>query len=488
MTPAPSANPDTVGGGGLKPSKECRSTSAPFMSLSTSASRGRHLLAVRDFQPGELIASARPFALVPDAANFRNVCAGCVRPPVAPALELPVVCTGACGRAWYCSFACRERDWAAGHSAECRALREFFGRLRSPGMTPLLDEAAWLLVRATTRLVDPGVGGVGEDRVADRRVTGEQLWQLCENAEHVDRTRLLGVFGRLAICLARHAIALRDLALHGSGWPDRLMLPKCEVVILQDVAMELVVSAGQPLGGTDPDSALGHALLESIVQDCGGKESATQLLASCLALVCKEESNSYGLYTYGLAGPTAPRQGYAIGLYSDASYFNHSCAPNVVHAVREAQAGAQAMIAGATTAPDAANHDGGCSEPGEFRFFAVDEIAAGDELCISYVGVGEQQGDAARRRRILRKVFHFECSCELCTAEVTSGGGDSGVDKTRLARRLDRLLCSRAAAAAAAATLTRTVRLSGGRAATAGCLGYLVPRQLVVGSSVDNGN
>ena len=71
-----------------------------------------------------------------------------------------------------------------------------------------------------------------------------------------------------------------------------------------------------------------------------------------------------------------------------ASCFNHSCAPNVL------------MACGATS---------------RVAFVAGEPIAAGDELCISYVDL--EQSRAERQELLLHK-YGFVCSCARCTSEV----------------------------------------------------------------------
>jgi hypothetical protein len=51
-----------------------------------------------------------------------------------------------------------------------------------------------------------------------------------------------------------------------------------------------------------------------------------------LDLVCQEECNSFGLYSFLPDSPVGePKYAFGLAIYPQAVYFNHSCAPNVVH-------------------------------------------------------------------------------------------------------------------------------------------------------------
>jgi hypothetical protein len=78
------------------------------------------------------------------------------------------------------------------------------------------------------------------------------------------------------------------------------------------------------------------------------------------------------------------------GLWTAASYFNHSCAPRV-HKDRK----------------------------GRLWNFVLNEPTPLDaELTISYLGEEELlQLNANRRRALLRNAWGFECACARCTAE-----------------------------------------------------------------------
>jgi len=86
----------------------------------------------------------------------------------------------------------------------------------------------------------------------------------------------------------------------------------------------------------------------------------------------------------------------ALLLVPSASYFNHSCAPNVC---RENCEGL------------------------ELRFWALDKICKGTPLLLSYVDVPRDEGDplatTERRRELLQEHYFFHCNCALCSSTKT---------------------------------------------------------------------
>ena len=70
----------------------------------------------------------------------------------------------------------------------------------------------------------------------------------------------------------------------------------------------------------------------------------------------------------------------------EASFFNHSCDPNALISVGETHA---------------------------VSFVAAREIAAGEEVCISYVATDLPH---AERQHIFRHKYGFECACPVCRA------------------------------------------------------------------------
>jgi SET and MYND domain-containing protein len=107
-------------------------------------------------------------------------------------------------------------------------------------------------------------------------------------------------------------------------------------------------------------------------------------------LICQEESNSFGLYTFNYLGFHLPRQGFGLALYPSAVYFNHSCVPNVGHTF-------------------ASDHS--------MEFFALQDLGVNQECSISYI---QHTSNKQERQKILKELFYFECRCELCETNSTS--------------------------------------------------------------------
>lgn len=104
---------------------------------------------------------------------------------------------------------------------------------------------------------------------------------------------------------------------------------------------------------------------------------------TCHLAVAAASHNSFGIRSED----GEEYMGYA--LYPEASYFNHSCAPNVAK-VRVGR---------------------------RWVFSAEREIGAGEECCITYLGGEERELDVRERRARLREHWGFECMCVRCRVE-----------------------------------------------------------------------
>ncbi|KAK4508068.1 hypothetical protein PRZ48_001805 [Zasmidium cellare] len=105
----------------------------------------------------------------------------------------------------------------------------------------------------------------------------------------------------------------------------------------------------------------------------------------CRTLVRADNHNAFGIRSGG--EDSEEYMGY--GVYPSASYFNHSCSPNL----RKQRIGRQ------------------------WQFTAGQDISLGDQCCISYLGGDERDLSFSDRQRRLKDTWGFDCSCERCANE-----------------------------------------------------------------------
>jgi Zn finger protein HypA/HybF involved in hydrogenase expression len=104
-----------------------------------------------------------------------------------------------------------------------------------------------------------------------------------------------------------------------------------------------------------------------------------------LLLAERDSHNSFGIRSLDDGGD----EFLGYGVWPLASFFNHSCSPNV-----------------------------GKRRVGRaWDFWTSRSIAKGEELCISYMGGDEVDLDVVERRLRLSETWVFECGCERCGSE-----------------------------------------------------------------------
>ncbi len=77
-------------------------------------------------------------------------------------------------------------------------------------------------------------------------------------------------------------------------------------------------------------------------------------------------------------------------VYLEASFFNHTCEPPALVRVRSGR---------------------------RLFFVATRPVAAGEELCITYIN-SARHSDAVERRALLRELYGFDCGCGVCQGKV----------------------------------------------------------------------
>ncbi|KAF2172278.1 hypothetical protein M409DRAFT_17511 [Zasmidium cellare ATCC 36951] len=105
----------------------------------------------------------------------------------------------------------------------------------------------------------------------------------------------------------------------------------------------------------------------------------------CRTIVRADNHNAFGIRSGG--EDSEEYMGY--GVYPSASYFNHSCAPNL----KKQRVGRQ------------------------WQFTAGLDISLGDQCCISYLGGDERDMNFEDRQRRLKEAWGFDCGCGRCTDE-----------------------------------------------------------------------
>ncbi|AGO09893.1 AaceriAAL097Cp [[Ashbya] aceris (nom. inval.)] len=101
-----------------------------------------------------------------------------------------------------------------------------------------------------------------------------------------------------------------------------------------------------------------------------------------------EYGNSFGIWEQNEGNDSRAYLGYWV--LPEASYFNHSCAPNL----------AKKRVGR------------------EIYFVLTSDVAAGEQLCIDYKGILDLP--VVERRNILCSNWFFDCACERCTLELQS--------------------------------------------------------------------
>lgn len=104
-------------------------------------------------------------------------------------------------------------------------------------------------------------------------------------------------------------------------------------------------------------------------------------------VVARAAQNSFGIRSTDDGG--SEFLGY--GIWPSASYFNHSCRPNV----RKTRVGRA------------------------WHFSTSEHVKDGDELCISYLGGDEDDLDSLQRRQRLSSSWGFYCTCVKCSTPDT---------------------------------------------------------------------
>lgn len=120
---------------------------------------------------------------------------------------------------------------------------------------------------------------------------------------------------------------------------------------------------------------------------------SVELLPSCTPGVCQTLISVASHNSFGIRSGSEEGEEYmGYGLYPEASYFNHSCNPNI----SKERMGR------------------------EWAFLTLRVIDEGEECCISYLGGDEKELPIHERRKRLSAHWEFHCTCMRCKDEDRS--------------------------------------------------------------------
>ncbi|ELR14357.1 MYND finger domain containing protein [Acanthamoeba castellanii str. Neff] len=316
---------------------------------------GRGMFALRDFKAGDVILEESPLAFAPRDCVVAQMlhCSQCLRKLAASTAA--VTCPH-CRLDPYCSDRCAAEAWESHHRLLCeaaqadpettgQALRDFNALCREQARAyPLL--IARLIAQLST-----DVAKLGADVSLE---------------EALDRPN--GLFSHL-----RHFCSAD---IEPQGFPPEFSM--LDYIFGQtNLASHILSTCAATICFLDPRCVL--------VDEHFCFWLFTILMRNTFGLWIVEEGEAEGVYT--------DRREDGVALFLHASYFNHSCTPNVDR----------------------------CNRHGDKRvaFIACADIKKGEQLFIEYV---DTRAPVDERRQELAQRYGFLCSCPKCSVEATAEG------------------------------------------------------------------
>ena len=115
-----------------------------------------------------------------------------------------------------------------------------------------------------------------------------------------------------------------------------------------------------------------------------------EIQASVTSEVCRTLINAASHNSFGIRSGSEDMEEYmGYALYPEASYFNHSCTPNIAKK----------------------------RDRNFWEFYGSRDIGVGEECCITYFGGDEEEMAVGVRRLRAREHWGFECMCARCVEE-----------------------------------------------------------------------
>jgi SET and MYND domain-containing protein len=285
------------------------------------------------------------------------------------------------GRNW------KIRDQTAGHafcSEECQTIWkndtvndeaasiaiEGLGKTAKQGSSDTDEDPAHSLPRPTTQEIDAAWAEAEETATKIRNARSSAKPSKPER-------RLLSQI--LATPPIRDVItyqlpALLTIANSPSLWSDVLILESEAIPYISPADLKFQITSYHHLLACAPLPLLDHITADNI-----------------RTLAAKSSHNVFNIWSQDLDdGGSGGSECLGYGLWTAASYWNHSCGPNI----RKRRNGRTWM------------------------FWAERDVQEGEALCISYLGGDERDMTRQERRTKLKEHWKFDCACKRCDEEA----------------------------------------------------------------------
>lgn len=171
------------------------------------------------------------------------------------------------------------------------------------------------------------------------------------------------------------------LSYHLSGHLARFYQPEQWIEGVRDLAMDET-----PYRSSNELQAHCHSMIQ-LMSILPLDLATIDLVEACSTVAKADNHNAFGINAGTNDEEHEEYMGYAV--FPNASYFNHSCEPNL-----------KKQRVGRT-----------------WQFRAIRDIAAGEEICITYLGGAEKELDTTQRQQRLKEVWGFHCGCDKCKLE-----------------------------------------------------------------------
>ncbi|RVW17673.1 Histone-lysine N-methyltransferase ASHR1 [Vitis vinifera] len=378
--------------------------SANGLTVSTTPEKGRCLLSIKDFSPGEVIISQEPYVSVPNNSAVHSRCEGCFR-------SSNLKKCSACHVVWYCGSTCQKSDWKL-HRLECNALSRL-EKERQKSLTPSIRLMVKLYMRRklqsekVNNLLSPGPNHgvfillwIGNALLTEDKIDLGDIITSKNNLEMIKDLQVDFISSTIKLMFIKFLfIILFYCQIMPTTARDNYNLVEALVSHITDIDEKQLVLYAQMAN-----------LVNLILQwpDINVKEIAENFskvfpqfgvhvertshfpLSICnpglQLFYVKHPLLSFGLQTLACNAHTicdGELRPLGTGLYPVISIINHSCLPNSVLVFEERLAVVR----------------------------AVQHIPKGTEVLISYI---ETAGSTITRQKALKEQYLFTCTCPRC--------------------------------------------------------------------------